>query len=268
MASKSLVKRLIVQWICVRLQEKPKLHITGPLWRNPPVIGGFPSQRTSKHRWNDVNISIGPCTNPSIFSQATLCFRQSVRVAVRRLKYGFVVILPVLSVYPYSSVLFPLQWRHNGGDGVSNLQPHHCLLNRLFRRRLKKTTKLRVTGLCAGIHRWSVDSPHKWPVTRKMFPFDDVIIFSGTVTIALVGKIDQSHTITKYHKAQTMFIFITLNCLYVYIFVDIFMFRFSQCRPYVPNVWIVSTCIVISEVLYVNTWGSKCKQRMDPCVVS
>ena len=25
-----------------------------------------------------------------------------------------------------------------------------------------------------GIHRWSVNSPHKWPVTRKMFPFDDI----------------------------------------------------------------------------------------------
>ena len=27
-----------------------------------------------------------------------------------------------------------------------------------------------------GIHRWPVNSPHKGPVTRKMFPFDDVII--------------------------------------------------------------------------------------------
>ena len=27
-----------------------------------------------------------------------------------------------------------------------------------------------------GIHRWPVNSAHKWPVTRKMFPFDDVII--------------------------------------------------------------------------------------------
>ena len=43
-----------------------------------------------------------------------------------------------------------LQWRHNGCDGVSNHQPHRCLLNRLFRRRSKKTSKLRVTGLCAG----------------------------------------------------------------------------------------------------------------------
>ena len=27
-----------------------------------------------------------------------------------------------------------------------------------------------------GIHRWPVNSPHKGPVTRKMFPFDDVIV--------------------------------------------------------------------------------------------
>ena len=43
-----------------------------------------------------------------------------------------------------------LRWRHNEHDGVSNHQPHHCLLNRLFRRRSKKTPKLSVTGLCAG----------------------------------------------------------------------------------------------------------------------
>ena len=36
-----------------------------------------------------------------------------------------------------------------------------------------------------GIHRWPVHSPHKGPVTRKMFPFDDVIMvsdFSGTLS--------------------------------------------------------------------------------------
>ena len=43
-----------------------------------------------------------------------------------------------------------LHWRHNERDGVSNHQPHDCLLNCLFRRRSKKTSKLRVTGLCAG----------------------------------------------------------------------------------------------------------------------
>ena len=44
----------------------------------------------------------------------------------------------------------PLQWRHNELDSVSNHQPHDCLLNRLFRRRSKKTSKLRVTGLYVG----------------------------------------------------------------------------------------------------------------------
>ena len=43
-----------------------------------------------------------------------------------------------------------LQWRHNEPGGVSNHQPHDCLLNRLFRRKSKKTSKLRVTGLSVG----------------------------------------------------------------------------------------------------------------------
>ena len=46
--------------------------------------------------------------------------------------------------------MLTLHWRHNGRDGVSNHQPHDCLLNRLFRHRSKKISKLRVTGLCAG----------------------------------------------------------------------------------------------------------------------
>ena len=39
-----------------------------------------------------------------------------------------------------------------------------------------------------GIHRWPVNSPHKRPVTRKMFPFDDVIMSGdrfGSVNVSL-----------------------------------------------------------------------------------
>ena len=43
-----------------------------------------------------------------------------------------------------------LLWCYNGHDGISNHQPHDCLLSRLFRHRSKKTSKLRVTGLCGG----------------------------------------------------------------------------------------------------------------------
>ena len=58
----------------------------------------------------------------------------------------------------------------------------------------RKHQKLRVTSLC---DRWPVNSPHKWPVTRKMFPFDDIIAlrnregFRGTAfhsTIVVMGS--------------------------------------------------------------------------------
>ena len=71
-----------------------------------------------------------------------------------------------------------LQWRHNGEDSVSNHQPHDCLLNRLFRRK---------DDVKAPRHRGPVNSPHKWPVTRKMFPFDDVIM--GVALISMVSQV-------------------------------------------------------------------------------
>ena len=66
-----------------------------------------------------------------------------------------------------------LLWRHNERDSVSNHQPHDCLPNP-DQRKHKSSASL---AFLRGIHRWPVNSPHKGPVTRKMFPFDDVIIF-------------------------------------------------------------------------------------------
>ena len=43
-----------------------------------------------------------------------------------------------------------LEWRHNKSDYVSNHRRLDCLLNRLFRCKSKKTSKLRVTGLWEG----------------------------------------------------------------------------------------------------------------------
>ena len=57
-------------------------------------------------------------------------------------------------------------------DGVSNHQPHHCLLNRLFRRRSKKASKLCVTGL------WVTgEVPAQMASNAEMLPFDDVIMY-------------------------------------------------------------------------------------------
>ena len=55
-----------------------------------------------------------------------------------------------VDVVPDACKYTALQWCHDDRDGVSNHQPNDCLLNHLFRRRSKKTSKLRLTGLCEG----------------------------------------------------------------------------------------------------------------------
>ena len=43
-----------------------------------------------------------------------------------------------------------LQWRHNERGGVSNHQPHYCLLNRLFKAQIKKHQRYALPAICAG----------------------------------------------------------------------------------------------------------------------
>ena len=95
----------------------------------------------------------------------------------------YVPLISIILTYTYlfnaridDGMQLTLQWRYNDHNGFSNHQPHGCLLNRLFRRRSKKTSKLRVTDLCVGNSPGPVNSMQKGSVTRKMFPFDDVIM--------------------------------------------------------------------------------------------
>ena len=52
--------------------------------------------------------------------------------------------------HPCADTPISLLWHHNGCNGIWNHLPHDCLLNRSFRCRSNKTSKLCVTGLCAG----------------------------------------------------------------------------------------------------------------------
>ena len=55
-------------------------------------------------------------------------------------------------------------------DGISNHQPHNCLLKHLFRRRSKEKSKLRVTGRCEGNSpvtsefKENIKALHHWPL--------------------------------------------------------------------------------------------------------
>ena len=43
----------------------------------------------------------------------------------------------------YEFLKLLLQWRHNEGNGVSNHQPHNCVLNHLFKAQIKENFKAR-----------------------------------------------------------------------------------------------------------------------------
>ena len=89
------------------------------------------------------------------------------------------------TVYSYKQQRKPLQWRHNGHDGVSNHQPHDCLLNRYSSTDQRTHQSSASLAFVWGIHRDRWIPPHKGPVTRKMFPFDDVIMHQSYVLLAL-----------------------------------------------------------------------------------
>ena len=76
----------------------------------------------------------------------------------------------------FSGQWISIQWRHNKRDGVSNHRRFDCLLNCLSRRRSKKHQNSAPVAFVRASHWWPVDSPHKGPVRRKMFPFDDAIM--------------------------------------------------------------------------------------------
>ena len=81
------------------------------------------------------------------------------------------------------------QWYHNERDGVSNHRRLGCLLNRLFRLRSKKISKLRVTGLYGGN---SPVTPHKGPVTWKfvfiLWRHHGHVSFPVPLCVSKIGK--------------------------------------------------------------------------------
>ena len=98
----------------------------------------------------------------------------------------------------------PLRWRHNGRDSVSNHQPRHCLLNRLFRRRSKKTSKLRVTDLCAGNSPGTGEFPAQVVGNAENVSIDDVIMQSlvGVPALSLPCRMQHSKSFVEIYITE------------------------------------------------------------------
>ena len=110
-------------------------HVTSLCEGNLPVTGGFPSQRSS----NAENVSVW-------WRHHVVC---GLAIDINGASIVTIPLLYLILSLPESSNN-SLRWHHNGRHGVSYHQPYDCLLNRLFGHRSKETSKLRVTGLCAG----------------------------------------------------------------------------------------------------------------------
>ena len=97
--------------------------------------------------WDNYMISEIPIEQPQVIGTDNLC-EHAIRYNISITAY-LDFVLRVL-IYHLGSVSFftSLQWRHNGRDGFWNHQLYDCLLKCLFTRRSKKTSKLRVNGLC------------------------------------------------------------------------------------------------------------------------
>ena len=101
-----------------------------------------------------------------------------------------------------------LQWRHNERDSVSNHQPDHCSLNRLFRRSWRKHQSSASLSFVRRIHRGPVNSPHKWPVTRRVFPFDDVIMTRLVIVptlVIIIGTVCCRHNLRCHQWGQSWY---------------------------------------------------------------
>ena len=106
-----------------------------------------------------------------------------------------------------------LLWRRNGHDGVSNHQLHDCLSvhSDADQRKHQSSASLAFVRVT---HRGPVNFPHKWPVTRKTFPFDDVIMAVITVRdfatcnvwrLNITIRFDMVFHATKYYRTHHIF---------------------------------------------------------------
>ena len=81
------------------------------------------------------------------------------------------------------------------------------------RRRSITTSKLRVTGFVRGIHRWPVNSPHKGPVTRKMFPFARVTHWLSCALQVFFVSFARAKAGTDSNAVQDSFTFGLTTCI-------------------------------------------------------
>ena len=132
------------------------------------------------------------------------------------------------------STRLTLRWRHNEHDGVLNHQltiVYSIAYSDADQRKHQSSATL---AFVWGIHRWPVNSPHKRPVTRKVFPLDDVIMNTDKCQCRGQGG-DGKLVIHLKRKVVDFYTVLVLNYTLV-LAINIFHFDFARaqentCQP-------------------------------------
>ena len=140
------------------------------------------------------------------------------------ISYGNLVYLKSLTCYHHHNTIRPLRLadKHHYGDVImgaitsqitSLANVYSAVYSDADQRKHQSSASL---AFVWGIHRGPVNSPHKWQVTRKMFLFDDVIMYilspSGYkpefVRSLYNRNLTKHHTLLKIFKGTVMFFYV------------------------------------------------------------
>ena len=105
-----------------------------------------------------------------------------------------------------------LQRRHNGHDGYEITSIAIVCSTVYSGANQRKHQSSASLAFVREIHRWPVNSSHKWPVMGKMFPFDDVITYDNIVSYTWHGF------------CWVVRLGGTVCTIYIYIYIHIYMF--------------------------------------------
>ena len=122
-----------------------------------------------------------------------------------------------------------------------------------------------------GIHRRPVNSPHKWPVTRKMFPFDDVImnpsiIMMSTLSLLVAPDVADNDDIVGIMKSIGFQCFLGAMLLACFIRMALVSLRltfsnsnydiFYVCIRVVYNTQLAHSCLTVGNTCIIFNWTS------------
>ena len=162
-------------------------------------------QGTKGHRWRHRLFAWISCwTNNPVYTGWLQTLWSSCDVTVIFLRLNVSIIISAPLVYTYYQISLYTRWSNTArvfvvfihyGDVImggiaSQITSLTVVYSTVYsdadQRKHQSSASL---AFVRGIHRGPVNSPHKWPVTRKTFPFDDVIMFKTYFTYLVTMKV-------------------------------------------------------------------------------